>query len=727
MFAHVCDLDTILPLWDHYFLADDPFFVYFLALVMLINAREYVFQLAEDPSTLAVQISSMPSGATEEDVDDMCDLARHYASVTPTSFRADFQSRLFGGGKKGPRPDSSSTSRKEASMYERLCLSVSVDTVLRHTEGAIKFFVVDIRPLAQFDAGHLEYAWHLDATLQMERPAVFAEEVSQLEDALAASDQHPSFLGSGMPNDDIHMSMVVSHFLQRKQKYVSIVKGGFAALHAQLEREKRTTSVLAGHSPTRLLPVEVVEPTVPAPAPVKKSVSSLFGKIKKATKDQAPSKEHEPAKPKSESMFSKRLKGFSAAFKEGLMVAAEATGRTADKFADRSAESMKTLKAKSKKLSEKIKDVAVKGDKKDAGLYRGNDRPMFSIDDEDDSDEGGDSNVSSHARGKGGGSDVDLAGAVIKLSSAGELFVSVAKAKKQPAVRYYFQCSEVSSEGYLFPSHLLLTDTHLIKLRDRNKKGNEAVVLSRRELSRIQKITAKKKHPNILTFLFDAEADVSADAVDATAEVPPPITQVEPTAGALASNSSFDNDDSPRGLIGGDGESEVAGADGEDANGAVSVYEENVGNAAATEAPAVEEPDELAEGALTNTNECESGIGDENAADDAESATRSDADAGGDSDVNEQPRVSEENSTAAAAVPSTVPSDSEASGNRHESDHVGPTEAGSPHDDEASPSKVTKSPPIVSPSGAPLVQERFMVPEARAAKEAFRKLIMATR
>ena len=74
-------------------------------------------------------------------------------------------------------------------MFTTLCLSVPVETVLRHTEGAIKFFVIDTRPLYMFDAGHLPYAWHLDASLMIDKPQIFGEEVAKLEEALTASMQ----------------------------------------------------------------------------------------------------------------------------------------------------------------------------------------------------------------------------------------------------------------------------------------------------------------------------------------------------------------------------------------------------------------------------------------------------------------------------------------------------------------------------------------------------------
>ena len=96
---------------------------------------------------------------------------------------------------------------------------------------------------------------------------------------------------------------------------------------------------------------------------------------------------------------------------------------------------------------------------------------------------------------------------------------------------------QVSTEGYLFPSHLVLTATHIIKLRDRNPKLS--AVLSRRPLTTIAKITAKKKHPNLLTVVFESELassappspQVVAPAVEDVANSPAAAAAADPPAG----------------------------------------------------------------------------------------------------------------------------------------------------------------------------------------------------
>lgn len=65
-----------------------------------------------------------------------------------------------------------------------------------------------------------------------------------------------------------------------------------------------------------------------------------------------------------------------------------------------------------------------------------------------------------------------------------------------------FLCQEVLLNGYMYDSCLIVTETHLIVLRDVPNKRGMYKVLSRRPLSTIVKITAKKRHPELITFKY---------------------------------------------------------------------------------------------------------------------------------------------------------------------------------------------------------------------------------
>ncbi len=60
---------------------------------------------------------------------------------------------------------------------------------------------------------------------------------------------------------------------------------------------------------------------------------------------------------------------------------------------------------------------------------------------------------------------------------------------------------------------MVLTATHLLKLRELRVGFDEAVFLARRPLRTVTRITAKKKHPTLLTLAYEDDGtheDVSA-------------------------------------------------------------------------------------------------------------------------------------------------------------------------------------------------------------------------
>jgi hypothetical protein len=139
---------------------------------------------------------------------------------------------------------------------------------------------------------------------------------------------------------------------------------------------------------------------------------------------------------------------------------------------------------------------------------------MFSIDDEDDDVRHSDDiamvdglpqvqETDRHAPGKGGGADLDLALAVAGRATDGRIVITLAMVPQNTCVKHVFQCHEVDSDGYMIPSHLILTASHLIVLRELPKHPGQAVVMSRRPLRNVIRIAAKKKHPNLLTLAFE--------------------------------------------------------------------------------------------------------------------------------------------------------------------------------------------------------------------------------
>ncbi|CAF4231250.1 unnamed protein product, partial [Adineta steineri] len=179
LYAGSCSLNIILPLWDGYFQHADQFFAFFLALVLLMFAKEKLLEMADNSKREIIA----PTNLTIDDLDDFCSLAIHYASNTPQSFRKEFYSCLF-------NETDRTFSQKAYSIYQALCLPISVQELLQANQlggtAGVRYFVVDCRPAEQYNSKHLCTAFHLDANLLLEDPKEFAGTV----DALFATQQN---------------------------------------------------------------------------------------------------------------------------------------------------------------------------------------------------------------------------------------------------------------------------------------------------------------------------------------------------------------------------------------------------------------------------------------------------------------------------------------------------------------------------------------------------------
>ncbi|KOX77788.1 TBC1 domain family member 23 [Melipona quadrifasciata] len=99
LFAGVCSLPAVCTMWDLYFMQADPFFMLFLSLIMVINAREQILSMKDnDKQSIIDAIAAMPCALEAEDVTDFCSLAQYYAMKTPSSFKQDLYPIMFGDG-----------------------------------------------------------------------------------------------------------------------------------------------------------------------------------------------------------------------------------------------------------------------------------------------------------------------------------------------------------------------------------------------------------------------------------------------------------------------------------------------------------------------------------------------------------------------------------------------------------------------------------------------------
>lgn len=445
LFSGTCSLEVVLFMWDLYFQRSDPFFIFFLCLIMVINAREQLLQMKnEDKEAIIGTLSGMPSDLEANDVSDFCSLAHYYSLKTPQSFREDVLEVLF----------SETGVEINSKLYSQaLCLPVAVHELIESATldsgngDSVKFFLVDCRPAEQYNAGHLSTAFHLDCNLMLQEPSAFNTAVQGLlnaqRQALAAGSlaagEHLCFVGSGRTEEDSYAHMVVASFLKRNTKHVSMLEGGFVAIHDYFG--PHMTDCLEEHNPSTCL--------VCAPNNNNESGETQQTNIR----DNTPAKQ----------LFSK------------LSLA---------------------MKAKSQEVKGKLIEYIVNpnstynngewhvsaGDRKEQ-RYR-NVPPVFSINDEDD-----DSRSDSLRRDF---TDSDSLEEVVDLQTY----------LKEHNVVDSFSCQEVLLNGYMHDSYLVVTETHLVVLRDIPNKRGAAKVMSRRPLSTIVKITAKKRHPELITFKY---------------------------------------------------------------------------------------------------------------------------------------------------------------------------------------------------------------------------------
>lgn len=73
---------------------------------------------------------------------------------------------------------------------------------------------------------------------------------------------------------------------------------------------------------------------------------------------------------------------------------------------------------------------------------------------------------------------------------------------KNPEVIEHFPCEEVKVNGFMYKSLLIVTNTELIVLRELPGQKGVAEIIVKRPLSAIVKITARKRHPELITFKY---------------------------------------------------------------------------------------------------------------------------------------------------------------------------------------------------------------------------------
>ncbi|XP_014879106.1 TBC1 domain family member 23 isoform X1 [Poecilia latipinna] len=470
LFSSHCRPEVTQALWDSYLQQADPFLIFFLMLIILVNAKETILtEEAESKEDIIKMLETSPSLLEAEDIEDLFSLAQHYQSKTPLSLRKMNQN-LFG---------SSLVALKEedTDLSQALCLPVSVPEILQANQlqqDGVRFFVVDCRPAEQYNAGHLSTAFHLDSDLMLQNPSEFALSVKSLleaqkqslESGSIASGEHLCFMGSGREEEDMYMNMVLAHFLQKNKEYVSIAKGGFMALQKHLvdmnveglDSSYMNWIVSTSGSHSSLSSVDGESLSSPGDG---KGVKSLVNKMTFA------------------------LKSKSVNVKEKMISFIENTSTPVDRISFNLPWPEKVIPDRHVSSSDRV-----------GKPYRGV-KPVFSIGDEEeyDTDEIDSSSMSDDDRKE---------------------IVNIQTWINKPDIKHHIPCNEVKETGHMFPSHLLITATHMYCLREIASRKGFAYIQSRQALSSVVKITSKKKHPELITFKFGTNnsAGVEISAVE---------------------------------------------------------------------------------------------------------------------------------------------------------------------------------------------------------------------
>uniref|UniRef100_A0A8R1TU05 TBC1 domain family member 23 n=1 Tax=Onchocerca volvulus TaxID=6282 RepID=A0A8R1TU05_ONCVO len=230
LFAPEICKQSLYVIWDKLFERGDPYLLFAMVLVFLINCSDQLMAL-NSKSELVDTIRFAVKELSINDVDDFLELSVMFLNQTPSSIKQDFQRVLFG---------SRHTEEIQTDIAKLLALPIDprdvirmgLDENLNAAESEPNFFIIDARSHDQYSAGHLDGSYNLDSTLFVEAPLQYKLALSSLDSYRCAfhPDEHILFLGSGC-EDDLYLHMVIASFLQQGRKHIALVDG---ALHKQL-------------------------------------------------------------------------------------------------------------------------------------------------------------------------------------------------------------------------------------------------------------------------------------------------------------------------------------------------------------------------------------------------------------------------------------------------------------------------------------------------------------
>ncbi|XP_073989266.1 TBC1 domain family member 23 isoform X1 [Rhodnius prolixus] len=459
LFSASCSLPVITLVWDLYFQQADPFFVLFVGLVIVINSREQILLLKDKPKEIIIDaISTLPCGLQESDVHDLCSLAQYYSCRTPGSFRQDLERCLF---------DDEECPEATKAITQALCLPVNVSELVDNivspqeltSNDGFRFFLVDCRPADQYNAGHVSTAFHLDCNLMLQAGDVYKTAVQGLlsaqQQALDAGSmaggEHLVFMGSGRLDQDQYTHMVVASFLRDSARYVSILNGGYHALHdyfgesidVSLADHNSVACQVCLENDLKTEKNNTAQSAVGNVNGVQSPSRDIFGKIGAVVKSK------------------------SVEVKEKLL----------EYIVNPSGADVERHVKPSDKIGKRYRNMA----------------PVFSIDDEHEPQ--------------------DIGWNMVEEDDSQFEVVSLSSWRDRNDIIETFECKELKMNGETYESELLVSKSHVYVLRHTGKRDSAKVIV-RKPLSAIVRITRKKKYPQLITFKYGSPQGDSLNITD---------------------------------------------------------------------------------------------------------------------------------------------------------------------------------------------------------------------
>ncbi|KAF4025995.1 hypothetical protein G4228_017981, partial [Cervus hanglu yarkandensis] len=413
----------------------------FYAIMNKYIPREVILGQESDSKEEVIQfLENTPSSLNLEDIEDLFSLAQYYCSKTPASFRKD-NHHLFGSTLLGIKDE-------DADLSQALCLAISVSEILQANQlqgEGVRFFVVDCRPAEQYNAGHLSTAFHLDSDLMLQNPSEFAQSVKSLLEAQKQSIESGSIAGGE------HLCFMGSG-REEEDMYMNMVLAHF------LQKNKEYVSIASGGFMAlqqRLADISVDGPESGYGHWIA-STSGSRGSASSSVDGESSNGSNDRGMKSLVNKMTVALKTKSVNVREKVISFIENTSTPVDRHVSSSDRVGKP--------------------------YRGV-KPVFSIGDEEeyDTDEIDSSSMSDDDRKE---------------------VVNIQTWINKPDVKHHFPCKEVKESGHMFPSHLLVTATHMYCLREILSRKGLAYIQSRQALNSVVKITSKKKHPELITFKY---------------------------------------------------------------------------------------------------------------------------------------------------------------------------------------------------------------------------------